>query len=218
MRSRVALRYGRVALLVCSVSLTVGAAVAADQLPEAGRSEVRAPAVARIETLPATGHSPRVDETARGEDSARRREAAPLDRRVAPAVPAQSGNGRRVVFDMSAQRVWLVGRGGHPLDSYLVSGSRSDNLAAGEYEVYSRSRHATSFDLRSTMGYMVRFAHGERAAIGFHDIPVDSRGQPLQRLRDLGAPQSHGCIRQRRADARGMWEFADLGTPVVVTA
>jgi len=114
--------------------------------------------------------------------------------------------------------VWLVGRDGRSLVSYLVSGSRTDNLAAGGYDVYSRSRHATSFDLRSTMGYMVRFAHGERAAIGFHDIPVDSRGRPLQRLSDLGAPQSHGCIRQRRADARRMWDFASLGTAVVVTA
>jgi len=205
-------------LLACSVSLTVGAAVMADQLPEAGRHKGRPPAEVRTEPLPATGHSPRVTDTASGAFPVRRREAAPVDRRGDPAIPAQSGHGRRVVFDMSAQRVWLVGRGGRSLVSYLVSGSRSDNLAAGDYDVYSRSRHATSFDLQSTMDYMVRFAHGERAAIGFHDIPVNSRGQPLQRLSDLGAPQSHGCIRQRRADARRTWDFAGLGTAVVVTA
>src|SRR3954451_15034704 len=40
-----------------------------------------------------------------------------------PPVPATSGSGRRVVFDMSGQRVWLVDRqGGHDVvaRTYLV--------------------------------------------------------------------------------------------------
>ncbi len=66
------------------------------------------------------------------------------------------------------------------------------------------------------MQYFVRFAHGDTAAIGFHDIPVDE-GRPVQTVADLGTPQSHGCIRQKRADAIALWEFAPLGTTVVVT-
>lgn len=135
-----------------------------------------------------------------------------------PQRPAQSGSGRRVVFDMSEQRVWLVRADGRVAASYPVSGGLSDNLEPDRYEVYSRSRHATAFDLQSTMQYMVRFAHGDRAAIGFHDIPVDDAGRLLQDPSELGTPQSAGCIRQRRADARLMWQFAPVGTPVVVTA
>jgi lipoprotein-anchoring transpeptidase ErfK/SrfK len=68
------------------------------------------------------------------------------------------------------------------------------------------------------MGYFVRFARGDTgAAIGFHDIPVDD-GEPVQTVAQLGTPLSHGCIRQRRSDARRTWDFAPLGTPVVVTA
>jgi lipoprotein-anchoring transpeptidase ErfK/SrfK len=67
------------------------------------------------------------------------------------------------------------------------------------------------------MRYFVRFAHGDNAAIGFHDIPVDE-GQRVQTVAELGTPQSHGCIRQRRADAVELWEFAPLGTTVVVVA
>ena len=136
----------------------------------------------------------------------------------AAAPPADSGQGRRVVFDMSDQRVWLVRDNGRVAASHLVSGSRFDNLAPGTYEVYSRSRHATSFDSYSSMRFMVRFTQGHRAAIGFHDIPRDAQGQPVQSISQLGTPQSAGCIRQRRADARRMWQFATLGTPVVVTA
>jgi lipoprotein-anchoring transpeptidase ErfK/SrfK len=97
-----------------------------------------------------------------------------------------------------------------------VSGSLTDNLRPGTYEVWSRSRHAVGIDDSGTMEYMVRFAHGERAAIGFHDIPVDD-GDLVQTRDDLGTPQSHGCIRQWRPDARALRDFAALGTTVVVT-
>lgn len=132
-------------------------------------------------------------------------------------LPTSSGHGRRVVFDISAQRVWLVDDGDRVRRTYLVSGSLTDNLQPGRYEVYSTSRHAVGVDDSGTMQYMVRFAHGEQAPIGFHDIPVD-RGELVQTRAELGTPQSHGCIRQWRPDARALWYFATVGTKVVVTA
>jgi lipoprotein-anchoring transpeptidase ErfK/SrfK len=130
-------------------------------------------------------------------------------------LPVDSGEGRRVVFDMSAQRVWLVGGAGAVRRTYPVSGSVEDNLEPGTYEVYSRSKHAWGIDDSGTMKYMVRFAHGDTAAIGFHDIPVKD-GEHVQSRSDLGTPQSHGCIRQWRPDAKALWAFAPLGTTVVV--
>jgi hypothetical protein len=133
-------------------------------------------------------------------------------------LPSESGDGRRIVFDIDAQRVWLVGqRDGEDVvrRTYLVSGSVSDNLKPGTYEVYSKSSHAVGIDDSGTMRYMVRFAHGANAAIGFHDIPVLD-GQLVQSRDDLGTPQSHGCIRQWRPDARALWKFAPVGTTVVV--
>ena len=118
---------------------------------------------------------------------------------VAPAVdpavvPADSGTGRR---------------------RYLVSGSLTDNLQPGTYEVWSRSRWAVGIDGSGVMEYFVRFAHGQRAAIGFHSIPTED-DQPLQTRAQLGTPQSHGCIRQALPDAVAMWRFASAGTSVVV--
>jgi hypothetical protein len=132
------------------------------------------------------------------------------------APPADSGTGRRVVFDMSTQRVWLVGAADDVHRTYLVSGSLTDNLQPGSYQVYSRSMHAWGVDGSGTMEYMVRFAHGAHAAIGFHDIPTLD-GKRVQARADLGTPQSHGCIRQWRPDAKALWRFAPVGTSVVVT-
>jgi lipoprotein-anchoring transpeptidase ErfK/SrfK len=132
-------------------------------------------------------------------------------------LPADSGSGRRVVFSADRQRVWLVGEEEKVQRTYLVSGSVYDNLDPGTYGVYSRSEQAQGIDDSGTMRYFVRFTRGENAAIGFHDIPVDD-GKPVQTVAQLGTPLSHGCIRQKEADAVALWEFAPIGTEVVVTA
>ena len=166
---------------------------------------------------PSTG-----DDSSRSQDPGSSSSSAKpkVDTNRAPGVPADSGSGRRVVFDMSDQRVWLVApRTGEDvaLRTYLVSGSVTDNLDPGTYAVYSKSLQAWGVDDSGSMRYMVRFAHGARAAIGFHDIPVLD-GSLVQTRDDLGTPQSHGCIRQWRPDARALWRFAPRGTKVVVTA
>lgn len=133
------------------------------------------------------------------------------------ALPPKSGTGRRVVFSEGRQRVWLVGSAGTVERTYLVSGSIYDNLDPGTFAVYSRSRNAIGIDDSGTMEYFVRFTQGTQgAAIGFHTIPVDD-GEPVQTLDQLGTPLSHGCIRQERSNAIALWDFAPIGTTVVVT-
>jgi lipoprotein-anchoring transpeptidase ErfK/SrfK len=67
------------------------------------------------------------------------------------------------------------------------------------------------------MEYMVRFHRGKNSNIGFHDIPVKtSTGDEVQTLSELGTPLSDGCIRQDVEDAKALYEFAPVGTAVVV--
>ncbi|MET1037109.1 MAG: L,D-transpeptidase [Aeromicrobium sp.] len=135
-----------------------------------------------------------------------------------PEVPADSGEGRRIVFDEGDQRVWLVDGDETVERTYLVSGSRFDNLDPGTYSVQSRTRHATAFDHSGTMGYFVRFATGFSEPIGFHSVPRDNDGRIEQTRSQLGTPLSAGCVRQWEPDAIALWEFAPVGTTVVVTA
>lgn len=185
-------------------AVSADVATAAEGAPD--EAAYRAPVAGRAE--------PVVDREVDGE--ATRGTALPRATRTAGDLPPRSGTGRRVVFSEGRQRVWLVAADGEVRRTYLVSGSLHDNLDPGRYEVYSRSRHAWGIDDSGTMEYFVRFTRGENAAIGFHDIPVH-RGRPVQAPADLGTPQSHGCIRQRRSDAVALWRFASVGTRVVVT-
>lgn len=135
------------------------------------------------------------------------------------ALPAGSGSGKRAVFSQAEQRVWIVGSDGKVERTYPVSGSDEDNLVPGTYHVYGKSRWAVGIDDSGVMQYFVRFAHGtdNGASIGFHSIPTKG-GKPLQTVAQLGQRLSHGCIRQKTDDAIAMWDFASVGTEVVVVA
>lgn len=222
-------RYGRLAAFSSSLAVTLIAVLGGTGvLPSAiGGDDPRSGDVADTAVAPGADAAPAGESTVEqigepletGEADVRavgerKAKSQPVDE---TALPADSGEGRRVVFSQSRQRVWLVGAAGRVQSTYLVSGSLTDNLDPGTYSVYSRSEQAWGIDDSGTMKYFVRFAQGERAAIGFHDIPIDE-GKPVQTLDQLGTPQSHGCIRQKRSDAIRLWNFAPLGTTVVVTA
>ncbi len=130
-----------------------------------------------------------------------------------PSVPANSGAGRRIVYCNSCQRVWLVEADESVARSYLVSGRRGVPRQ-GTYEVRSKT-HPGGTENGLRLDYMVRFAKGRNLWIGFHAIPVGAKG-PIQTQRQLGQPLSHGCVRQAPADAKALWEFAPVGTAVVV--
>lgn len=132
-------------------------------------------------------------------------------------LPADSGTGRRVVYDITGQQVWLVEADGSVVRTHMVSGSRYDQLDPGTYTVFSASRHAISWTGNETMEYMVRFHRGRNSNIGFHDIPVkSSTDEEVQTLAELGTPLSDGCIRQDHQDAKALFDFAPVGTTVVV--
>lgn len=132
-----------------------------------------------------------------------------------PAIPAGSGQGRRIIYDNPGQRVWVVDGYDLIVDSYLVSGKRGVPVA-GTYSVYSKSEKAWAGHDGITMQWMVRFARGDDLAIGFHAIPRDANGQPIQTEAQLGTFRSSGCVRQSDRHAQAMYAWADIGTPVVV--
>jgi hypothetical protein len=130
-------------------------------------------------------------------------------------IPENSGTGRRIVYDNSDQRIWLIEDDGSVFDSYLISGRYNDPLP-GNYAVFSKSRYAFAGHDGITMEHMVRFAHGRWLAIGFHSIPKYGNGSPMQTEEQLGTYRSSGCVRQRADQAEQLYNWAPVGTPVIV--
>jgi peptidoglycan hydrolase-like protein with peptidoglycan-binding domain len=131
-------------------------------------------------------------------------------------LPDNSGSGRRIVYSRAQQRLWAVEADGTVVKTHRVSGRTYEPLA-GTYYVYSRSEYTYSANDPSVRWrYMVRFTYGfQGGRIGFHEIP-NRNGVPLQSSEQLGLPLSGGCVRQTTADALWIWNWAPVGTKVVV--
>ena len=144
---------------------------------------------------------------------------ATLDSVLASTKPVSNLDGvKYVLYERGAQRVSLIEADGSVFDSYPVSG-RATSPFPGTYAVYSKSPQAWSYGGGATMNHMVRFAHGVNGGrIGFHSIPTNGRGEPIQTEAELGQFRSAGCVRQRNDKAAQLYEWAPLGTPVVVLA
>ena len=120
------------------------------------------------------------------------------------------------MYSKVRMRVWRVEADGSVSAAYKVSG-RITQPKPGTYEVWSRSPVTCAIlhpDI--CMRYMVRFAFAASGQnIGFHEIPTRN-GRPLQTEDQLGLSLSGGCVRQRTSDAIEMWNWAQIGTVVVV--
>lgn len=135
----------------------------------------------------------------------------------APALPENSGTGRRLVYQRAGQRVWAVDKNGDIIRSWLVSGSKYENEEPGTHEVWSRSEMSTAWNGKAHLPKMVRWLKTDKGAIGFHGLPRHVEDDsPYQTEAELGTRLSGGCQRQADLDAAFTWEFAQIGTNVVV--
>ena len=133
-------------------------------------------------------------------------------------LPTKSGEGRRVVYSIARQRVWVVSKDEQIIHTFLVSGKR-DRPAKGTYRVFSQSPESFSpLEPGVTFRFMTRFAKGLNGInIGFHEIPMRN-GKPMQTEAQLGTPRGSGCLRSSTEDAMFIYRWAKPGTQVVVVS
>ena len=135
---------------------------------------------------------------------------------VVRELPPRSGTGRRAVYSIGQQHVWVIDARNDVIRTFPVSGMKGQPRP-GTYSVFSQSLNSFSPELPGvTFRYMTRFAIGRNGGnIGFHEIPL-RYGKPMQTVEELGAFKGSGCLRSSTADARFIYSWAKPGTKVVV--
>lgn len=117
-----------------------------------------------------------------------------------------SPSGRRIVVDLSDQRLWAYD-GSRLVRTVTVStGAATTPTPVGTFAVYLRlpSQHMTGadYDLPGVPDVQYFFADYALHGAYWHQ--------------SFGTPVSHGCVNATPADAAWLWDFATLGTPVEV--
>ena len=129
------------------------------------------------------------------------------------ATVARRTEGRYIDVDI-AQQVMVLFENGKPLDSYLVSsGKRGMDTPKGEFSVHNKALRPWSQTYGLYMPYWMAFTADGK--FGIHELP-EWPGGYKEGANHLGHPVSHGCIRLGVASARRVYEWADIGTTIIV--
>lgn len=124
-----------------------------------------------------------------------------------PAIPDGSGTGRRIVYSVGQQRVWLVGANGAAGRTFTVwPGTVSPD--PGTYAVSTRKDATTGSD-GAQIEHIVYFAAKSGISIAFSNALDGSSPAPASGTQT-------GGIRMRTADGAALWTFGTAGTKVAV--
>ncbi len=137
---------------------------------------------------------------------------SPVSVTTSTTVPRRT-DGKYIDVDI-ARQVMVLFENGKPLDSYLVSsGKRGMDTPKGEFSVANKAPRPWSKTYGLYMPYWMAFTGDGK--YGIHELPEWPSGYK-EGADHLGHPVSHGCIRLGVVSARRVYEWADVGTPIII--
>ena len=134
----------------------------------------------------------------------------------AVAAPAAAGGGgKRIVVDLSAQRMYVY-QNGQLIWNWVVSTGRpGQETAVGHYKVLNKLPNAYASTWGLQMPYWLGIYWAGRLQNGIHALPIQANGQRLWEGY-LGQRVSFGCIILSTQNAIRLYNWAPVGTPVDV--
>lgn len=122
-------------------------------------------------------------------------------------------NGKYVDVNL-AQQTMVIFENGKAVDSFIISsGKKGMETPVGEFKIENKTPRAWSKKYSLWMpNWMAIVPSGE---IGFHELPVWPGGYQ-EGANHLGTPVSHGCVRLGPGDAKKVFDWAEIGTPVII--
>jgi lipoprotein-anchoring transpeptidase ErfK/SrfK len=126
---------------------------------------------------------------------------------------AQVTEGRYIDVNLATQTMILF-ENGVALDAYLISsGKRGMDTPKGSYTIQNKAPRPWSKQYGLYMpNWMALTANGK---YGIHELPEWPSGYK-EGANHLGIPVSHGCVRLGVGPSKRVYDFAEVGTPVIV--
>jgi lipoprotein-anchoring transpeptidase ErfK/SrfK len=121
--------------------------------------------------------------------------------------------GKHIDINISTQTLKLY-KNGKAVGSYKISsGKRSMPTPKGTFQVYNKARRSRSAEYKLFMPYWMAFKPD--GSHGIHELPEWPNGAK-EGARHLGVPVSHGCVRLGIGAARAVYDWAPIGTTVII--
>ena len=125
----------------------------------------------------------------------------------------QIADGKYIDVNLSTQ-IMTIFESGRLLGSYLISsGKRGMDTPKGRHAIFNKTPRAWSKTYGLYMPYWMAIVPGGK--FGIHELP-EWPGGYKEGANHLGIPVSHGCMRLGVGPAKTIYDWADIGTPVIV--
>ncbi len=127
--------------------------------------------------------------------------------------PANTGAGKRILIDLSEQHMYVYDGETLVFSFVASSGAPGMNTRPGHYNVQNKIPNAYGGNWNIWMPDWLGIYWAGNLQNGIHALPILPGGG---RLWDgyLGTPVSYGCVILGIDDARALYNWADVGTPV----
>jgi lipoprotein-anchoring transpeptidase ErfK/SrfK len=128
-------------------------------------------------------------------------------------TPAAPAGGKRIVVDLSAQRMYVY-QGGQLVWNWVVSTGRpGQETAVGHYKVLNKIPNAYAYTWSLQMPYWLGIYWAGSLQNGIHALPIGPGGQTMWGGY-LGQRVSYGCVILSTQNAATLFNWAPVGTPV----
>ena len=121
--------------------------------------------------------------------------------------------GKYIDISLAHQNMVLF-ENGKAIEAFLISsGKRGMETPQGTFKIENKTPRAWSKTYSLWMpNWMAILPSGK---VGIHELPVWPGGYQ-EGAKHLGIPVSHGCVRLGPGSAKFVYDWVDLGTPVIV--
>jgi len=124
-----------------------------------------------------------------------------------------------IEIDISQQKLFAF-ENGMLVYTYRVSTGKDYPTPIGEFSIQNKNGLAYSQIYNVWMPYWMGFTYSAEinASFGIHELPYYYSGEnKIHRPNKfIGAPNTGGCVALDIGDAKSVYEFADIGTPVII--
>jgi len=125
----------------------------------------------------------------------------------------QISMGKYIDISLKYQNM-VIFENGKALSAHIISSGKSGMpTPQGQFSIYNKALRAWSKKYALFMPFWMAFLpSGE---MGIHELP-EWPGGYKEGANHLGTPVSHGCVRLGIGDAKEVYDWAEIGTPVVI--
>lgn len=130
------------------------------------------------------------------------------------------GNRQGIYIDLSEQQATLFDENGIYTQYQVSSGAADTPTPRGRFSIHRKQKlRVSNQDVPYRMPYYMAFTKSE--SHGLHALPYLGNGPESSAFwhearNHIGRPVSHGCVRFLPEDAAALFDWAKVGTPVII--